>query len=228
MTGLAELMTPPPTLGGLFGVTIGIVTNNKDPDGLGRVKLMFPWLSDTEESAWARVLSPMAGKGRGLYCLPEVDDEVLVAFEQGDITFPYVLGALWNGQDKPPTDNTDGKNNRRLWRSRSGHEILLDDTDGEEKIVVRDSSGKNTIAIDTKQNSISLRSEQALSIETKGDLSIKSSGGAVTISGKTIALQAQQRFDIKANAQGTVQAQAGLAIKCLAGVKINDGALEVT
>lgn len=228
MSGMAELMSSPTTTGGLWGVTIGLVTNNTDPDGLGRVKVQFPWLSATEESAWARVVSPMAGQQRGLYCLPEINDEVLVAFDHGQMEFPYILGALWNGQDKPPADNADGKNNRRLWRSRSGHEILLDDTKGQETIVVRDGSGKNSIAIDTKKSTIRLEAETAITLETKGDLTIASSGGAVTISGKTIAIQAQQNFEIKANSQGTVQAQAGLAIKCLSGVKINDGALEVT
>jgi uncharacterized protein involved in type VI secretion and phage assembly len=221
-------MTPPPASAGLFGVTIAIVTNNQDPDGLGRVKVMFPWLSDTEESAWARVLSPMAGRGRGLYALPEIDDEVLVAFEQGDIAFPYVLGALWNGQDKPPADNADGQNNRRLWRSRSGHEILLDDTDGAEKIVVKDKSGKNAIAIDTAQNTIHLTADSAITLESRGDITLKSATGAVKLSGKTIALEAQQGFEIRANGTGKVQAQAGLALTCMAGVNVNNGAMEVT
>src|SRR5687768_7153196 len=85
----------------MYGVVIGIITNNKDPDKLGRVKVKFPWLSDTDESFWARTATPMAGNQRGMYFLPEVDDEVLVAFEHGDLRFPYIIGALWNGKDKP-------------------------------------------------------------------------------------------------------------------------------
>ena len=99
--------------GGCIGVTIGIVTNNHDPEGLGRVKLKLPWLSEDIETHWARVATPMAGNGRGLYVLPDVDDEVLVAFEHGMVEFPYVLGSLWNGKDTPPETNEDGKNNRR-------------------------------------------------------------------------------------------------------------------
>ncbi len=72
----------------------------------------------------------MAGAGRGLYILPEVDDEVLVAFEHGNPSTPYVLGGLWNGKDKPPEANSDGKNNMRVLKSRSGHVIRLDDTAG--------------------------------------------------------------------------------------------------
>ena len=116
----------------LFGLVVGVVTNNQDPDGLGRVKVRFPWLSDDEESHWARIAVPMGGKERGTYFLPEVDDEVLVAFEHGSPSFPYVLGALWNGKDVPPTTNDDGKNNLRLIKSRSGHVIKLNDEDGKE------------------------------------------------------------------------------------------------
>ena len=97
----------------MSGVVVGVVTNTQDPAGLGRVKVKFPWLSDSEESFWARVATPMAGKGRGFYFLPEVEDEVLLAFEHGDARFPYVLGALWNGQDKPPENNDKGENNIR-------------------------------------------------------------------------------------------------------------------
>ncbi len=116
------------------GVVIGIVTNNEDPEGMGRVKVRFPWLSDEDESNWARVTTFMAGNERGVYFLPEVDDEVLVIFEHGDMRFPYVIGSLWNGEDAPPSDNRDGENNIRIIKSRSGHEIRLVDKEGEEKI----------------------------------------------------------------------------------------------
>ena len=164
-----------------YGVTIGVVTNNKDPDKLGRIRVRFPWLSDREESAWARLLSPMAGNDRGFYCLPEIDDEVLVAFEHGQVEFPYILGALWNGKDKPPGHNDDGKNNQRLIKSRSGHVIILDDTEGEEKIIIRDKTAKNEIVIDSKTNAMTIKVEQNLNIETKGNISLKSSGGDVAI-----------------------------------------------
>lgn len=123
------------------GVMIGIVTNNKDPEGLGRIKVKYPSLDDIDESPWIRIAAPMAGEQRGFYCLPEINDEVLVAFEQGDIHRPYMLGVLWNGPDKPPRPNnsivgSDGKVNKRIIRSRSGHEIILDDTDGQEKITI--------------------------------------------------------------------------------------------
>jgi len=79
----SQLITPADADSRFYGVAFAIVTNNKDPDGLGRVKLKLPWMADAAESDWARVVTPMAGAGRGFYCLPEVDDEVLVAFEHG-------------------------------------------------------------------------------------------------------------------------------------------------
>ncbi len=100
---LTSLFAPTPEEGRFYGMTIGIVTNNKYDEEFGiagAVKVRFPYISDTDESYWARVLTPMAGKDRGFYFLPEVDDEVLVAFEQGKLDHPYVLGALWNGVDK--------------------------------------------------------------------------------------------------------------------------------
>jgi uncharacterized protein involved in type VI secretion and phage assembly len=226
MTGM-DLLVPPSQENLFYGVTIGVVTNNKDPDALGRVKVKFPWLSEQEESAWARILSPMAGKERGFYFLPEVDDEVLVAFEHGQVEFPYVLGALWNGKDKPPGKNDDGKNNERLIKSRSGHVIIFDDTAGKEQIIIRDKTQKNEIVIDSKTNSMTIKVEQDLNIETKGKISLKSSGGDLAIECQNLNIQAKQNCEIKANAQVSVQANAGMALKCMAGVKINDGALEV-
>jgi uncharacterized protein involved in type VI secretion and phage assembly len=211
----------------IYGVTIGVVTNNQDPEKLGRVKVKFPWLSDTDESHWARIVTAMAGKEYGLFILPEADDEVLVVFEQGDPQFPYVLGALWNEKSKPPATNDDGKNNRRLLKSRSGHTILLDDTDGEEKIVIQDKTKKNEISIDSKTNLITIKGEKDFAIETKGNISLKSSGGNVAIECNTFSVKANKSCEIKSNAQCKIEAQAGLGIKCLAGVKINDGALEV-
>ncbi|MGI9303717.1 MAG: phage baseplate assembly protein V [Gammaproteobacteria bacterium] len=162
----------------IYAPVVGIVTNNQDPDKLGRVKVKLPWLSEKDESDWARVVTPMAGAKRGMYFLPEVDDEVLVAFEHGDVRLPYVLGALWNGKDKPPEDNSDGKNNVRTIKSRSGHIVRLDDTKGEEKIEVIDKSTKNSITINTKDNSITISADADISIKSaKGKLTLQSKDG---------------------------------------------------
>lgn len=197
--------------GKLYGVYIAIVTNNNDPDGLGRVKLKFPWRETDDESLWARIATLMAGNERGSFFLPEVEDEVLVAFGEGDINNPYVLGALWNGKDKPAGENKDGKNNVRKIKSRSGHEIifnddsenkeeklqiltksghsiLLDDSSGKEKIEIKDKSGSNLITIDSANNSISMESTTQLKIKSK-----------------TIEIEADSMMKLKAGATMTIE-----------------------
>jgi uncharacterized protein involved in type VI secretion and phage assembly len=187
----------------LYGVMVGVVTNNQDPDGLGRVKVRFPWLSEEHESTWARVAAPMAGNDRGFYTLPEVDDEVLVAFEHGRVELPYVLGALWNGKDKPPADNGDGANNIRVFKSRSGHVIRLDDTDGAEKIEIADAEGKQSLVFDTAANTITLTAEKDVVIESKD--------GMVKLTGK-------KGVEITApDGKGKLEANSGLEIKSPSG-----------
>jgi uncharacterized protein involved in type VI secretion and phage assembly len=108
----------------------------------------YPWLSDDAESPWARVMTPMAGGDRGIVFRPEVGDEVLLLFEHGDVRFPYIIGGVWNGTDQPPQNRgADGDNDIRLIRSRSGHEITLDDTSGSEKILITDSSGNHQVEL---------------------------------------------------------------------------------
>lgn len=190
------------------GVVVGVVTNNQDPEGMGRVKVKFPWLSDEDESNWARVAAPMAGKERGFYFLPEVEDEVLVAFELGDVRFPYVVGSLWNGKDAPPTKNDDGKNSVRVIKSRSGHVVRLTDEDGKEMIEIVDKSGKNSIRIDTSKNTITITSDK--------DIALSASQGKITLDAKEIEVkssgnakvEAGGNMDLKATGQMNVKGQA--------------------
>lgn len=217
MSILDALETENRNEGGPSGVAAGLVTNNQDPDGLGRIKVRFPWLSDDNETDWVRVVTFMAGSERGSFFLPEVGDEVLVAFEHGDINRPYVIGALWNGVDQPPETNADGQNNIRKIRSRSGHEIIfnddgtarqekieihtnsghkivLDDSAGQEKIEITDNTGSNKMTIDSVQNSISLESALQLTIkaavieiEATGSLTLKSNA-VLTIQGLPVKI----------------------------------------
>ena len=191
------------------GVVVGIVTNNKDPDGMGRIKVTFPTLSDDDESFWARMSTLMAGKDRGSFFIPEVEDEVLVAFGHGDIDDPYIIGALWNGVDTPPETNSDGKNNIRKIKSRSGHEIIfndekqkekleihtnkghtitLDDSSGAEKISITDKTENNLIEIDSVQKSITIESTMKLNIKSKM-VEIESDGMMTIKAGATLTLQ---------------------------------------
>jgi phage protein D/phage baseplate assembly protein gpV len=188
-------------------VVVGLVLDNQDPEGLGRVKINLPGLSEDESGHWARVAAPMAGGGRGMFFLPEKNDEVLVAFEQGDITRPYVLGALWNSEDKPPESNPDGQNNVRMIKSRSGHSIRLDDTDGAEKIEIVDKSGENSVMIDTLSNSISIKSAQDVVIEApQGKISLRAKNVELKSTADT-NLEAQTTVNLKAGATMTIKGQ---------------------
>lgn len=190
--------------GRVTGVVVGVVTNNKDPDKLGRVKVKFPWLSDNDESNWARVAAPMAGKKRGFFFLPEVEDEVLVAFDHGDVSSPYVLGALWNGKDAPPVTNDDGKNNVRIIQSRSGHVVRLTDEDGKEKIEIIDKSKNNSIVFDTAKNTITITSDQDIAVSaTKG--TIKLDADKVEITAKSSLKVASPQGSVDVSAQGNMK-----------------------
>jgi uncharacterized protein involved in type VI secretion and phage assembly len=183
--------------GRVYGVVTAIVTDNHDPEKIGRVRVRFPWLGEGAETWWARLSAPAGGDQRGVWLLPEVGDEVLVAFEHGDPRFPYVLGGLWNKDQPPPEDlDADGADHRTL-KSRSGHVLRLDDKDGEEKIEIVDKTGANRIVITSKDN--------GLEISAKGDISIKSSSGKVSIEGADV--------EIKASKSAKVQAASGLDLK---------------
>lgn len=142
------------------GAVIGIVTNNTDPDGWGRVKVRFPWLHDEVESHWCRIAQPYAGGGRGSFWLPEVGDEVVVVFDRGDPNHPYVLGGVWNGEDvPPPPGNPDGENNHKIWRTRNSHQIIFEDTEGSERITITDGKNERHLVIDVAGDTITLTAD---------------------------------------------------------------------
>jgi uncharacterized protein involved in type VI secretion and phage assembly len=118
----------------------------KDPDGQGRVKVTLPWAPDTGSAtyeAWARLATLMGGNNRGSWFVPDVNDEVLVVFEGGDTRRPYVVGALWNGSDKPPESmDGSGNNYKKIMRSRNGVKVTLDDQDGKEKFICETPGGQ--------------------------------------------------------------------------------------
>ncbi|NER30178.1 MAG: phage tail protein [Symploca sp. SIO1C4] len=194
----------------IYGVVIGVVTNNEDPENLGRVKIKFPWLSEADESDWARIATPMAGKERGIYFLPEVNDEVLVAFVHGDIRFPYVLGMLWNGQDQPPANNEDGKNNIRLIQSRSGHMVRLNDQEGKETIEIIDKSGKNSLIFDTAKNAIAITANQ--------DITLSATQGTIKLEARSIEIKSTADSKIEAGGGMDIEAKAMMNLK---GATIN-------
>lgn len=162
------------------GVVLGVVRSLDDPLGQGRIQLDFPWLSDTQRSAWASVAAPMAGKSRGQFFMPEPHDEVLVAFAHGDFAHPYIVGFLWNGVDTPPESNP--KN--RIIMTPGGHTLRFEDGDGAKKIVLRSNGGHEVVLDDTAQSvTVQTAGGQSLVLEDKGP-SIRLQGG-----GRSLALQ---------------------------------------
>ncbi|MGD0003994.1 MAG: VgrG-related protein [Anaerolineaceae bacterium] len=215
------------------GVVVGLVSNNQDPSGLGRLRVKFPWLSDNDESAWAPMATPMTGNGRGFQYVPEIDDEVLVAFEHGDIDRPYVIGCLWNGMDKPPLQPSDavgggGVVNKRIIKSRSGHIILLDDTQGNEEISIEDKNG-NKIVLHSPDNSLEIKVQGNLTIEAQGSVKISGLAGLEIGSNTTMSIKGSAGATIEGTGTLTLKNGAGAEID-LSGpsVNVNNGALEVT
>jgi phage baseplate assembly protein V len=168
-----------------FGVVVGLVTDNADPDNQGRVKLTFPWFSDAMITEWCRVAQPYAGNGYGFYWVPEIDDEVVVAFMHGDMRIPIVVGGLYNGLDRPPFSR-NGRDPKVIV-TRSGHRILLEDNAGQQQIEIVDASGNNSIVIDTVANSISLTARGDITVHATGQLSLSGDAG-VKIQGTKIEL----------------------------------------
>jgi phage protein D/phage baseplate assembly protein gpV len=167
-----------------FGVVIAKVQDNRElADGqaaIGRVKVSYPGLSEDFTSGWAPCVRPMAGKNMGFYALPEPDEQVLVAFEHGDLAHPYVIGSLWNDTQKPPASNADGANSKRVIKSRAGHSITFDDTGNVGKLVIEDHGGSR-IVLDAADGSITISATKDLTIKANGTISLEAAGGATKI-----------------------------------------------
>ncbi len=208
-----------------YGVVTGLVRDIKDPKRLGRVKVDFPWLAeeadavaegqeDRAHSAWARVATLMASKNRGMYFLPDVGDEVLVAFEHGDPERPVVLGGLWNADDEPPHQmDAEGKNNVRAIYSRSGHAITLDDSDDKAAISIVDKTGENSIVIDSANNAMALKVKGDLTIDVGGNITLKVKGNINIDAEQAIEAKAKTGLTLKTDSAGNVTIEAGQALE---------------
>jgi hypothetical protein len=196
----------------ILGVHLAIVVDNKDGDGNPgfRVKLKLPWLNDQETTHWARIAVPMAGPERGTYVLAEIDDQVLVVFEHGDIGRPIVVGALWSRKQEPVEINQSGKNNTKLIKSRGGHRIIFDDKEGAEKIIVVDKTRKNKIILDSVNKIVKVESDGDIEVKAKANVVLHSNalkvGTREGITGKAALLLAHSgtTFGLKATSGITI------------------------
>jgi len=184
----------PAGLGGhWYGVFPALIVDIKDPDGQGRVKITLPWSPDTGGSryeVWARLVTFMAGNNRGSWFIPDVNDEVLVAFESGDPRRPYVIGMLWNGRDAPP-DSMDGAGNnyRKVLRSRNGVKLTLDDQDGQEKFIL-ETPGAQKITLKDGPGSVVIEDSNGNSVKLETAGITVTAAAKVTINASTAEVSA--------------------------------------
>lgn len=199
--GIAQLVRPERERGrwGADGLAIGIVTQNDDPDHLGRVRVKYPALGDQNEGWWARVISPSAGKERGLLMMPQVDDEVAILFEHGDPRRPFVVGSVWNGKDLPGENlvRTDGSFGLRSDQNVGIRAAKQIDVEGVEAIVLTSGDSKVTLkkdgSVSIEAKSVTVKGSNGLTLESQQSVSIKgSSGVTIDAGGGTVSLKGSQ------------------------------------
>ncbi len=183
------------------GLAFGRVTENRDPKSLGRVRVKLELHSDDQDSFWARIATPMAGSGIGAWFLPEIDDEVLVGFIGEDASHPVVLGGVWNSRQPPPETNSDGRNDWRLIRTRSNHELRFDDGEANEiELTMKDGSRVYL----TKGHAV-MEDRQGNKVEIKdGNVTVEATQ-KLTLKGTNVVLQATSQVEIKAGTTCKIQ-----------------------
>ncbi len=172
-----------------------VVVDNNDPEKLGRIKVKFPWIQS--DTAWVRYLSLHAGNKMGWYCLPEINDIVLIGFEQGNPEMPVALGSLYDKDNAPDANAVDSKNDIQQLLTKGGNLIQIKNTSGSEEIKISMKDGKNSIVMQTSGPSITIESQN-------GDISIK---------GKNITLNADQKIEIKAGSDLNAEGSGNLKLK---------------
>jgi phage protein D/phage baseplate assembly protein gpV len=230
---LAEEMVGQRPLSRWPGIVIAVVTNTNDPNTWGRVKVKYPWMADDVESDWARVVSAGAGPQAGFCLIPDVNDEVMVAFEQGDINRPYVLGGVWNGKDAMPTAVSGAASGKRplirTWRSRTGHHITMHETD-DKKVELGTKDGHLALFDDVnKRIQISTAGGHQVVIDDQNKkIEIKSSGGhTITLddSSRKITVKSAGDVQVESTANMTIKSGANLDIQATGNLNIKANGL---
>lgn len=189
------------------GVVVGLVAQTTgDPEKLGRIRVSYPWLGENLLSNWCRVASFFAGSGVGAYFLPAVGDEVLIAFEAGNVNVPYVIGALWNGKDLPPVTGEAKQQNVRMIKTRGGSTIRIDDTSGAEQIEIVDKSGDKILLDATKKS---------MSVSVTGSIELSANGGSIKLSAAQIDISATQSLKISGSSEASLTSAGDVSVKGL-------------
>ncbi len=198
---------------------IGKVTNATDPEGMSRIQVQFPWqVATSGTTPWIRVATSYAGGNRGFHFLPEVGDEVLVGFENGEVERPFMQAALYTGANKPEEWQTDA-NNVKAIRTRSGHTIELNDTEGEEKINIYDNEG-SIIIFDTVAKSLTINATETIDIGAKNinivaeeNITIQAQGDIITAAEGDISIQSQGATDIQATGDASLVSSGAVTVE---------------
>lgn len=217
------------------GVTTGVVTSNWDEEHPGMVQVQLFLAEEGENlTGWMRVARPYAGNGYGVYMLPEVGDEVLIAFNMGDPDQPYVIGSLWNSSvDLIPEETAVEANTIKRIRTAGGHEILFDEEEGKENIkitttaqltvkledekkliTIQDADGANLITVDGENGAITLTSAKKIVLDAggKAKLTLDGEGNSAKLEAETINVEASQNATLKGQ-NATVDAGTALKVK---------------
>jgi uncharacterized protein involved in type VI secretion and phage assembly len=219
----SDIESPPYTNPGLFAFAephSALVTDNADPDALGRVRVQFFWQKkDNLQTPWIRIAAPHGGKDKGFHFIPEVGEEVIVGFEDGNSDKPYVLGTMYHGIDKPLKGWQSSDNDYKAIRTRSGHTVEFIDKSGKEEIQIYDGSKDNyTYSITLASHS------KMILIETKGDMEIKADNIRITAN-KDFELKAT---DISQSASNNVEIEASSNVNLKATSKMSlDGGMQM-
>jgi uncharacterized protein involved in type VI secretion and phage assembly len=221
----------------MYGVYVGIVTDNKDPENRYRVKVRIPAQDNgpTESTFWLRICTFGAGNDRGMYNMPEVNDECLVAFENGEMSHGYVIGTLWNNSAKTTDNNSSGKNDDRWYKSRSGNMlkfgdgsttgILVQSTGGHKvhlddggKILVQHSSGNTKVTLLSSDIKIESTGDTLVDcnnfkVTAKANIELTSKVDTKITASANIKGQASANIELQASAMGKFEASATMTIK---------------
>lgn len=219
---------------GELGLVVGVVTNVRDTEGFGRVKVKFPTLGDRDESAWARVLGAGAGKSRGFQTPYDLDDEVLVGFEHGELRRPVILGGMWSGRNLIPRSGDLARDTQghvtAVWQTKGGHMVELKDgaAPAQQQVLISLGDGKTKLRIGADAvelltpNPLTITADRSIAISTKGDFSVEAAN--VTIKAQAKLAVEGASVEAKATAAAKITG-AQVEVNANAALKLAGGAM---